>query len=185
MITEQRRKYVREYKMINREKINAQNRDWRRRNIEHCRSWRREWDEKNRENTNARMRLFYKKNRDTLREKSRIFARDNPEKVREMAIKWRRKDPERYKERLRIYNRKSHYGLTDEQFNILLEKQNNSCAICKTPFIEDIKKRGSVDHDHETGKVRGLLCVTCNLGLGAFRDDPMLLESAVGYLKEN
>jgi len=65
--------------------------------------------------------------------------------------------------------------------------QNGVCAICSGG--ETVKTRGTlrrlaVDHDHETGKVRGLLCNRCNNGLGNFRDDPDLLREAIAYLQE-
>jgi hypothetical protein len=70
------------------------------------------------------------------------------------------------------------YGLTLEEYDELLQSQGNACAICKG----DIPKLPQIDHDHDTGKVRGVLCITCNTGLGAFRDDPDLLLAAREYL---
>ena len=63
----------------------------------------------------------------------------------------------------------------------MLEAQDGVCAICgKTP--QQNIKRLYVDHDHETGDVRGLLCQQCNIGLGAFRDDKAVLHKAIKYL---
>lgn len=84
---------------------------------------------------------------------------------------------------------KSHYGMSVEEYDALLEKQNHRCAICSQ---EETIRSGvtgklhdfSVDHDHETGKVRGLLCGNCNRGLGLFRDNPRLLFLAGHYLCE-
>lgn len=73
------------------------------------------------------------------------------------------------------------YGLTLDDYDNILESQNNGCAICgKAP--EDNGQRLAVDHDHDTGAVRGLLCIGCNAGLGSFKDDPDLLEEAQKYL---
>jgi len=74
------------------------------------------------------------------------------------------------------------YGLTVEQFETLLAEQDNRCAICRT---DELPKRGSwhVDHNHVTGRVRGILCHGCNVSLGHFRDRIDLLEAAVAYLK--
>lgn len=69
--------------------------------------------------------------------------------------------------------------MSGEAFSLLWDQQMGRCAICSTPFDED---RPHVDHDHESGKVRGLLCSLCNPGLGFFKDDPELLEAAVRYL---
>jgi hypothetical protein len=58
------------------------------------------------------------------------------------------------------------------------------CKICKTHYSE-FSKRLAVDHDHNTGKIRGLLCLYCNTGLGKFKDSTKLLNEAIKYLEEN
>jgi Recombination endonuclease VII len=63
----------------------------------------------------------------------------------------------------------------------LFERQNGTCAICGREEWEKVKVLG-VDHDHKTGRVRGLLCTDCNMGLGKFKDDPALLRKAIKYL---
>lgn len=73
----------------------------------------------------------------------------------------------------------SKYGLTGEQYDSLAASQSGRCAICRRPATE---KRLSVDHDHDTGSVRGLLCHRCNMGLGYFLDDPALVADAFAYL---
>lgn len=82
--------------------------------------------------------------------------------------------------------RKAHnikrYGLTLEAFKILLEVQGDKCAICRKPFSSDRKTH--VDHDHVSGRVRGLLCHGCNIGLGSFRDSPETLNLAADYLQK-
>lgn len=77
------------------------------------------------------------------------------------------------------------YGLTPAIFASLSEAQRGCCAICGSPPVTGRgAKNGrlSVDHDHSTGAVRGLLCHQCNAGLGNFRDDPRLLSLALAYL---
>jgi len=69
------------------------------------------------------------------------------------------------------------YGLSDEDFGAMYRDQGGRCAIC-----ED-ETRLNVDHDHETGKVRGLLCRRCNVALGFLRDDPELADLAAAYLR--
>lgn len=79
------------------------------------------------------------------------------------------------------------YGLTKEDYDALLEGQNGGCAICGCPPARRKKQRSDlfhVDHDHVTGKVRGLLCFNCNGGLGQFKDDAERLRRAVAYLEE-
>ena len=75
---------------------------------------------------------------------------------------------------------KRHYGITQEEYDAMLIKQAGGCAICGKPPL-DVKFL-SVDHNHQTGKVRGLLCRKCNLAIGILQDDPSLLRRAVNYL---
>lgn len=75
------------------------------------------------------------------------------------------------------------YGITEEEYNDIFNKQNGCCAICGTHQSELSRPLG-VDHDHETGEIRGLLCYKCNTGLGMFRDNTKILEIAIGYLKK-
>lgn len=129
-------------------------------------------------------------------EKARAANRDyqrrdrlaNPEKHRERRRKWNKAhpgcsnlwhklNPERDKhcKLLRIY------GITLEEYNTLHDKQHGLCAICHNPA-----KHSSlhVDHDHKTGKVRGLLCHFCNHGLGNFRDNRQYMTNALRYLEK-
>ena len=89
------------------------------------------------------------------------------------------------RDRERAYNRasslKRDYGVTRELYNEQLEIQGGGCAICgKTPEQEG--KELAVDHCHDTGKVRAILCNQCNIGLGAFGDSPRRLLEAAKYL---
>lgn len=97
-------------------------------------------------------------------------------------------DPTYLVRRDAIVNRswlKSKYGITPERYSELLEQQNGRCAICKsTNPGRSGSQRFAVDHDHVTGEVRGLLCDHCNVGLGRFQDNPMLLQAATLYLAE-
>lgn len=72
------------------------------------------------------------------------------------------------------------YGITREEYFALKEAQHGCCAICGR---EPKTRRLAVDHDHATGKVRGLLCAACNMGLGAYRDDIAMLRRAIAYLE--
>jgi len=84
------------------------------------------------------------------------------------------------------YDLKRHYGLTKEEYEALLETQDHKCGICgaeETLEINGKTVRLSVDHCHETGAIRGLLCSKCNQGLGCFKDSEDLLKKAIQYLK--
>lgn len=73
------------------------------------------------------------------------------------------------------------YGITIKDYDLMLEVQKNSCAIC-CKKQEDTSKKLFVDHDHTSGKIRGLLCHHCNILLGNAKDDPQILWAAIRYL---
>ena len=79
-----------------------------------------------------------------------------------------------------LYYRRT-YGVTADEVNAMLEAQGGGCAICgvKPERLASMH----LDHDHERGHLRGLLCLSCNQALGHFRDDPALLRAAAGYLE--
>ena len=74
--------------------------------------------------------------------------------------------------------------LNEESYRDLLEAQNHRCAICRRGLAETTRALAA-DHDHTTGRVRGLLCLDCNTGLGKFRDDPALLRNAAAYIEKH
>jgi hypothetical protein len=113
--------------------------------------------------------------------------------LRDRFLALKLKDPEKLKQRQKSYyerrklmfsdrHLKTNYGITKEQYELLLKEQNNACAICLKPS-SSFQRALSVDHDHKTGQIRGLLCITCNLGLGCFNDDRKLFTNALIYLR--
>jgi len=82
-------------------------------------------------------------------------------------------------ERERRYKFKSKYNISIEDYGKMLQKQQGRCLICADVF----SSTPHVDHDHSTGKVRGLLCMACNTGLGQFKDSTEYLEQAIKYLE--
>ena len=80
---------------------------------------------------------------------------------------------------------KTKYGITPEQYEEMADHQANLCAICDLPETATYRgrvRRLAVDHDHATGATRALLCTSCNISLGGFKDDPELLRYAIEYL---
>lgn len=79
-----------------------------------------------------------------------------------------------------------NYKMTPDEFNGLWEAQSGKCAICDVDMAPRGRAKNSVavDHNHENGAVRGLLCRTCNVGIGYLNDDPDLLIAAAEYLIE-
>jgi hypothetical protein len=133
-----------------------------------------------RERHRLRSREWYQKNREVVLAKMRAEYRANSEvraKQKQYHKEWRTKNPERYRERIL-----GKYGLTLVEYNALLAAQGGGCAICKaTKSGGPTSDRLNVDHDHDTRRVRGLLCHKCNVGLGHFRDI-QVLHAAIAYL---
>lgn len=90
-----------------------------------------------------------------------------------------------YPEKRRSTVLKNKYGITFDQYRRMLGAQGNGCGICGSFNPGASKKYFSVDHNHKTGKTRGLLCHDCNAGLGMFKDDPISLKSAINYLEHH
>ena len=79
-------------------------------------------------------------------------------------------------------------GVTAEWYDETLAEQGGVCAICRQPESKFSSGGGlkmlAIDHDHATGKVRGLICQQCNIGIGALQDSPVLIRKAIRYLLE-
>lgn len=109
----------------------------------------------------------------------------NAEVARKYHSKRRADDPDMHRE----YHFRRQYGITVSDYDAMLRAQNDQCAICgakESRFwkkgVSPVPRLLAVDHDHVTGAVRGLLCGDCNVGMGAFRDDPFLVMRAAQYL---
>ena len=98
---------------------------------------------------------------------------------------------ERYYKHDPVARRKRHveryYNISWEEYLILYEEQEGKCAICEKPIssvgTRNRKDGAHVDHDHETGEVRALLCHNCNAGIGYLQDSPEVVEKALAYLE--
>jgi hypothetical protein len=111
-------------------------------------------------------------------------------KNKKTVIKNNKKYHELNKEKIKVLNQKLHlknkYSLTFEQYNKILESQNDVCAICKNKEISldsigNIREL-AVDHNHITGNIRGLLCNKCNRMIGFSNDNKQVLINAIEYL---
>lgn len=109
--------------------------------------------------------------------------KNNPERKKISRKKWADKNPEKVRKSIRkIYLRKK-FGITTEQYEEMVVKQNFTCLICKKHQSE-LEKSLSIDHCHKTGIIRGLLCNACNRGIGNLGDDLETLKNAVKYLEK-
>ena len=91
------------------------------------------------------------------------------------------------KKEMAAYYRGKHleykYNMTNEDYEAMLEKQDHKCAVCGINEVHAENSRRCVDHDHNTGQVRGLLCKKCNQAIGLLQDNADFCESAGKYLR--
>lgn len=143
---------------------------------ERSRAYRKAYPEK----IKAHTKRYIEENKIVIKEKKRAYHKLHPEKQERRISDWRIKNPLGY----RKATIKRKYGLSIEEYEALLKEQNNACAICS---VTEFGGRGypPIDHDHDTGKVRAILCNKCNAGLGLFRDNKDILMKAFAYLQKH
>lgn len=117
------------------------------------------------------------------------WAKANPEKVKEANLKNKPKRKEFYdSEEGKLCSRKAHlkreYGITLQEYNRMSELQGHVCMICGKGEMNYKNKVLCVDHNHETGQIRGLLCGLCNSGLGKFLESKQLLLNTIKYIEK-
>lgn len=103
------------------------------------------------------------------------------------ARRWAKDNPKRHRDNRRRHAFKATYGITEADYDRLLAEQGGVCAICGLDEPASHGRTGtqfrlSVDHCHETGAIRGILCQKCNRAIGLLGDDPELLTRAIQYL---
>jgi hypothetical protein len=131
---------------------------------EHARAW----YEANREKVLADRKVWYEANRERINAKQREYRRLNPE-------------------RKRAYRLKYEFGITVEDYNRMVEDQGGNCAICLLPPAGTGRntQRLHIDHDHETGEIRGLLCHACNTSLGQLAEDHERMQRMIDYVTKH
>jgi hypothetical protein len=115
--------------------------------------------------------------------KAREKRRQDPEKSREVSRKNMEKRRREQPQAVKQTKIRSTYQITDEQYESLLKRAKGKCELCGTILTDDGPSREVIDHNHETGSVRGLLCNNCNMGLGYVADSGALLEQLAQYLE--
>jgi hypothetical protein len=121
--------------------------------------------------------------KDNKKEYDRQYHLENKEKHNKSSIDYYNNHKEKAIKRSRKHYLKVNYGITTEQYNQMFELQEGKCLICGKHQSE-LDRPLCVDHNHETEKVRGLICNFCNLILGFANDDIIILENAIKYIKD-
>jgi hypothetical protein len=124
--------------------------------------YQREWRAKNREKVLMQSRARYARTKEEKAAKALERYWKNPERCRAASKRWKEKNKERVAARVREKSLVRNYGLTEAEYRIMLEKQHGGCAICGSNRTRRGHAHLDVDHCHETGIVRGLLCNRCN-----------------------
>jgi len=131
-----------------------------------------EWGQSNKEHRSAYIKEYHSNNWDRVCGHKRKYVENlTPEKLAKQ------------KERMSWWHIKRKYGLTREMWDKMFEAQNRVCALCQKRTTGRGNGRLDVDHCHETGRVRGLLCRHCNTALGILGDTPDKMERVMDYLR--
>jgi hypothetical protein len=134
-------------------------------------------------------RKYRLKNKEKIKQKYTEKYKDgwptqNKVKAKEYRIKNRDSIRMKWNKKSRHYHLTIHFNISELEYNEILKSQNYLCAICKK--MEPTKNKNlCVDHCHITGKIRGLLCNKCNVGIGMLCDDEDIVKNAYEYLKKN
>ena len=118
--------------------------------------------EKHKDSVLERHKQYYREHQDKAREYGKRYYEEHPEVSRRASLKWA-------------------HGITPEEYDELLAKQEGKCAICGRGQ-DDLPRRLAVDHNHTTGKVRGLLCDNCNTAVGLLHENLLWTQKMLDYL---
>ena len=174
---EKREEYLRQYRR--REEVKERERIRYKSRKEYLKELSRKRYLKNKYQLKEYKKQYYIENKDSISEHSKKYYTENKECIKERVRKYRLSNPDKIKNTAL----KHKFDITLDEYNVLLNKQKHRCAICKSFDVgRKDAKYFHVDHDHITGKVRGLLCNKCNTALGLFNEDVTALKRAIKYL---
>ncbi len=153
------------------------------------------WRELNKDKIKADKKAYHIANIDTIKDKKKKYYNINVDKCKTKQKKYYEENKDKVKAYIQIYSKtnpdvqrkaqyKRKFDITIDDYDKMFNKQEGKCPICEKPQSE-LKKLLHVDHDHKTGKIRGLLCGDCNLALGMFKDSKILLTNSIKYLSTN
>jgi hypothetical protein len=160
---EQRKRYYQKHK----KEVDESNKLWVLKNKNKVKKIKDRYREKHRKELQEKGRLYAKKNIFRYKKNKKIWRINNPDKVKSEKLKWR-------------------FGISLEQYKSLLLDQKNQCGICNRKFDSSNhtdSKYPCVDHNHTNGIIRGILCRSCNSGIGGLKDDPIFLQNALLWIQ--
>ena len=131
----------------------------------------------NKEVIAKRKAKYYKKNNNKIKNKHAIYYLNHKDKINSMSRKYYINNLSKIRDR----HLRNKFNLTTSEYNEILKRQDGKGAICGINRAKNGKIL-SVDHNHKTNEVRGLLCISCNCGIGYFKDDISIVKKAVKYL---
>lgn len=149
---------------------------------ERLKAWRTEHYARNRERLLAYQKEYRAGHRALLRHKSALRRQSMRETIaRQQREAYHGLPADQKRQRNQKARLRSYYGISVEQYELMLHAQHGVCAICKGRC--DTGQRLSVDHDHNNGRNRGLLCRRCNSLIGYAKENPRILKAAIAYLR--
>lgn len=129
-------------------------------------------------------KLYRLKNIEVIKHRKAKYHSEHSEEIRNKAKEWYANNKDKASATSREYRLKNKYGLSKEDYFVLGEKQNWKCAICGSKDSRNKNSSNlSVDHNHITGEVRGLLCHPCNAGIGYLQEDIEIMKNSIAYLQ--
>ncbi len=134
----------------------------------------------NPEDEKAYKKAYYEKNKEKINAQKKSYNEKNKEKIKAEKKAYREKN----KDRLRNKELKRNFGISLHEYNLMHTEQKGKCACCGI-HQNELTKKFAVDHDHDTGLIRGLLCNNCNLALGKLGDNIEGLMKALNYLEKH
>jgi hypothetical protein len=172
----------RQYREANKGKVLERQRAWNERNKERVALYKAEWLARNPDH--KREYAGRPEVQERQKAKSKAYYQANKDKVIEQSKAWREANPERKSYADWAGHLRRNYGITIEDYERRLVEQDGKCAICGEPTSEG-GERLAVDHDHETGKIRALLCRRCNSVIGFIEESAALARLVAGYLEKH
>ena len=149
----------------NKEEIKTQRKAYYEKNKEKVKTQRKAYREKNKEKTKSYDKVYYEKNKEKIKAKGKAYYKKNKEKKKSSGLK-------------------RMYGINLHEYNLILSEQKGECACCGI-HQNELTMKFAVDHDHDTGLIRGLLCNHCNMAIGILGDNIEGLMKALNYLEKH